>query len=380
MNSKKIYISGRAEGSYRTQNLIKVLLDNKYELFYNSIHFSFLSNAKGLKKIIRIILRLIDESFKRIYIIYNIYLCDILIQPAICNDFRFEINVAKFFNKTIIVDFYISIYDTMILDRKSYEIGSRKANYYYNLDLNSLKKADFVFFLNKTEANYYLFPFKINFNPSKHIILPLCVEETLKCKLNYYSNKNLTFNICWWGNYIPLHGLEVILEAMSILNNSGELNFHFHMFGNKNKLKETKYKNIIKNLGIQNNVTIENSFTFKNGKLSDFLKENCHLVLGNFGNSSKAKNVLVNKVIDGVAMKSPVLNGESLAPKDYFRNESIFYTENKPELISKKILEISRLSLDEVNSRVLKSYQVYEQNFSIDSFYDNLNHFFSTKL
>ena len=158
-----------------------------------------------------------------------------------CNEFKFELNLASIFKKKIIVDFYISIYDTEILDYKTYKPGSNKADYFYKIDYNLLKKANYIFFLNKTEATYYLSIFKIDYDSSKHIILPLCIEDKPFCKLNYFNSNNKVFNICWWGNYLPLHGLENILESIFYLKKNKDLKFKFYIFGNKDEKKILKY-------------------------------------------------------------------------------------------------------------------------------------------
>ena len=379
MNCNNIYIAGQSKGSYRTQNLIKFLLDNEYNIYYNSIHLKIFSESKGLNSILRKIVRFIDEIFKRLTICYNIIACDVLIIPAMCNHIQFELIIARIFRKKIITDFYLSIYDTIVLDKTIVKKKSRKAKYYYNIDLNLLKKSNYIFFLNQTEADYYLSLFNISFNPFKHIILPLCIEESIKCKLKYFQNKNKVFNICWWGNYLPLHGLDVIIESISFLRKKSDLNVKLYIFGNENQKKILEYTNLINSLDLQGYVIIKSGFSFKNGKLSNFLKENCDLVMGNFGDSSKAKNVLANKVLDGIGMKSPVLNGESIAPKRYFSEKHIFYSINDPNQISNKILEISKLSEKEINYRVRSSYEIFLKSFSTSAYYSNLNKFFTNK-
>lgn len=378
MKNKNIFIIGRSEGSYRTQNLIKYLLDNKYELYFNSFSITTYKKSIGLKKVLRKIIRLVDEVIRRTFIIYNILLSDIVILPALCNRYKFELKISKYFNKIIVVDFYISIYDTIILDRKTHELNSKEASYLFNLDLNILENSNYIFFLNQAEANYYLSPFNIEFNSLRHRILPLCVEEFFKCELNYVNGKSEVFNICWWGNYIPLHGLDKIIMAIYHLNESSDINFHLYLFGNKNINEELKYSNLIKSLNLEKKVTIKNDYTFKNRKLGDFLIKNCDLVLGNFGDSKKAKNVLVNKVVDGVAMRAPVLTGESIAPKEYFNEETIFYSKNEPQLIAREIIKVAKINQVIIQNRVKDSYLIFQNKFSVEAFYKNLDLFFNS--
>ncbi len=100
------------------------------------------------------------------------------------------------------------------------------------------------------------------------------------------------------------------------------------------------------------------------------------MVLGNFGDSDKAKNVIVNKLIDGVAMKAPVLTGESIAPKEYFDEDTIFYSSNSSEKIAEMIQFISSQTSNQMDFRVNKAYQIYESNFSVAAYYKRLSKIF----
>lgn len=311
--------------------------------------------------------------------IYQILISDIVIIPAMCNDVQNDLKIARLFRKIIITDYYVSYYDTFVLDRKTYPQGSKIANRLRNTDYNIISKATLTFFLNTTEARRYLDLVGITFDKERHVIVPLVVEESIKCQLPYFNSpdlKGVIFNVCWWGSYIPLHGLDNILKAFQILKGQNGTKFHLYLFGtNDNKSKP--YLNMIKELDISDVTTLYNEFTFKNGKLGEFLKLNCDLVLGNFGNSEKAKNVLVNKLLDGVAMKAPVLTGESIAPLEFFSEREIFYSKNSPAEIADMIYSISLTDKTDINIRIEKAYRVYLEHFSPSAFRNRLSDVFS---
>lgn len=56
-----------------------------------------------------------------------------------------------------------------------------------------------------------------------------------------------------------------------------------------------------------------------------------------FSTDEKAKNVLGNKLLDGVSMKALVLTGESKAAKEFSTSKNIFYTSHEPFYIAEKI-------------------------------------------
>ncbi len=369
---KNIYIIGEVKGSYRTQNLIKILLDSNHKIYYCSIvSLKYAGSMKFThrtrRKIIKILQKIIAFPTKILFL----SMADIVILPAMNNNRQFEFNIAKLFRKQIITDFYISEYDTKVNDRGLFEEGSKKAIKLKKFDRNITMNSSIVLYLNSTEAKRYSKLAEVDLSRIKHQVVPLCVDEKRGVELPFFTGKNDYISICWWGTYIPLHGIEKIIEAGKILNDKN-IKFRIYLFGNSHE-KSVVYSKVVEELSLQDVISIENDYTFKNGKLEEFLVHNCDIVLGNFGDSDKAKNVLVNKLIDGVAMKAPVLTGESIAPKEFFDGENdIFYSKNIPESIAQSIEYISNLDLDVIQSRINNAYEVYLSNFSEDSFKEKM--------
>lgn len=370
---KKIYLIGRINGSYRSQNIISILIKNNYSVFFDS-GSNYLDGIKRnsiwdkiLIKIIREIDALLEVSRK----IFMLCFSDIVILLAMNNAKKWELNLAKFLKKKIITDYYISLYDTQVLDRKNVSLKSLRAKKILKSDRRIVDKANEVIFLNKVEAERYLKLIDRDLKDVNYRIIPLCIDKKDEVKMPFFNKKQDFITICWWGTYIPLHGLEKIIDAMVILKKEN-IKFKLYLFGN-NKCEGEKYKNIIKELKLEEDIVIIDDYTFSNGKLGEFLVNNCDLVLGNFGESEKAKAVLVNKIIDGIAMKAPVLNGESSAPDEFFDySNDIWKTNNDPQSIAKKIKSIYSENREEILRRVENSYKIYEKNFSEKAFEDSI--------
>ena len=112
-----------------------ILLDQDQQIFYNSFQSNlFFENKQGVKRIIRIVIRSFEEIIRKITNLYYLLNSDIVILPAMCNDYQFELNLAFYLKKTIITDYYFSFYDTFILDRKEINKNSYKANKYFRFD------------------------------------------------------------------------------------------------------------------------------------------------------------------------------------------------------------------------------------------------------
>jgi hypothetical protein len=369
MQINNVYIIGRVEGNYRTQNLIKLFLDAHINLSYDTITIETYIKQRNINGLIAVILRKIQKIIKFFPRVYKLWVSDLVILPAMCNYNRVEFKIAKFFNKKIITDFYISYYDTFVLDRGEISMQSAKAKKLYKWDKKFIEDSTCTIFLNTSEAKYYTKLLNTAHISSKHKIVPLVIEESFKCDLPYFNseNHNNIFNICWWGTYIPLHGLEKIIESCLFLKEIENFKFHLYLFGT-NAVKAQPYIDLIEKNNLSHVITLKNDYTFKNGKLNAFLKKHCDLVLGNFGDSPKAKNVLVNKLIDGVAMKAPVLTGESIAPREFFSQNAIFYSMNNPKAIANNIYNISQKNTSEIEGYINNAYKVYENHFSVTAF------------
>ena len=370
---KKIYLIGKIIGSYRSQNIISILIKNNYSVFFDlgSNYLDGMKRNNIWNKILIKIMKILDKILEFPRKLLMLVVSDVVILLAMNNMKKWELNLAKFLKKKIITDYYISFYDTEVLDRKNVGLKSSKAQKILESDRRIVDKANEVIFLNKVEAERYLKLIDRDLKDVNYRIIPLCIDKKDEVKMPFFNKKNDFITICWWGTYIPLHGLEKIIDAMEILKKE-DIKFKLFLFGN-NEREGEKYQKIVKELMLEKNITIINDYTFSNGKLTKFLVDNCDLVLGNFGDSEKSKTVLVNKIIDGIAMKAPVLNGESSAPDEFFDySNDIWKAKNNPQNIAKKIKEIYLTDKKEVLRRVENSYKIYKKNFSEEAFEDKI--------
>lgn len=370
MKKERIFLIGNVLGSYRSQNLIKTLLDMEHTVFY----LPFVSAPVSIYFIFRKPLNLI---LLLLYVLASIYfIAQSKIVFVLAMNFQtrnfIQMFIAKLLRKKIIVDYYISCYDTLVNDRKTVDKESFSSKVLLIKDKLLMNLSDKVIFLNNAEKKYYQDVIDINLPETKNIICPLVVDSKtdfyLKNKKVWKRNKiSDDFTICWWGSYIPLHGLDKIIETFTFLTH---MPVKLFIFGN-NEQASSVYKDKIANLGLSEKVTIKNDFTFNNGKLQYFLENNCDLALGNFGDSRKAKTVLVNKVVDCLAMGLPCLTMKTKASSDLLPDNTIFYAEPTPEGIAEKIVYIIN-NPDESKQVGSNGYHVYKEIFSPEVFTRNI--------
>lgn len=286
-----------------------------------------------------------------------------------------KIKIAKLLRKKIIYDFYTSKYDTYVLDRKKYLKNSKKAQKMKNYDKYVLENSDLTIFLNEAEADYYCKVVGVDISKINYKILLIVTEKKPTARLDFFYNKREVFNICWWGSYIPLHGLDKIINTMKVLKYDYEFKFKLYILGNS-KQKSILYEKIVDENNLNGVIEIRNDLTFADNKLDKFLEHNCDLALGIFGQSRKAKTVISNKVVEACAMKIPILTGFSTGMHEYFDpDDDNYLCENNVYVMAKKIIYISnnkRESLKRANNNFL----IYKNNFSIERLGKKLNEIF----
>lgn len=348
----------------RTNKFVETILRSKYYSviyidLYNGLDFE--KKSKFKKKIITLL------TYTQSLI--ALFTCDILYFGADTHS-RKLFSLSLFFKKKVVKDFYNSLYETNINDRRLYLPDSNIAKGFLEEDKRVILKAFKLIFLNKSEAKRYAEICDINIDLIDYKIIPVSKERMKEVKKKFYNGETDVINICWWGTYIPLHGLDKIIEACRILVGMN-LNFKLYIFGDSEE-KSTEYREYVRKLDLERYIIFNNTFTFKNGMLHDFLIENCDVALGTFGDSVKAKTVIANKEIDAVSMKAPLITGFSQALNEYFDGvEDIIMIDNNPEEIASKIFEISKMNTSILYKMTDKAYSIFNMNFSEEKLLEN---------
>lgn len=360
----RVYLSGNVGGSYRAQNIIKVLGDSNIQYSYVPHQFFKLNSKNRYINICGLALSLLLTVPFRVFLI--LVASHLIVLPMNSHAVSvFDLILAKIFRKKVIVDYYISDYDTLVNDRKLLDEKSFGAKWALFKDKLFLERSDKVVFLNNSESFYYQGVAGVNLNSSKINIIPLCIDYKKELFEDESSSDNEKgFNVCWWGTYIPLHGLENLIKAFSFI---GDESVKLYLFGNSEE-KSMPYKKMVEDYNLNHKVFLINDHSFSNGKLAPFLKENCDLAIGNFGSSEKAKTVLVNKLVDSLSLGLPCLTRETKATRELLsQNEGIILTEPDPQSIAKNILWASenRAELIKVGNA---GKQKYLDAFSPDAF------------
>lgn len=256
--------------------------------------------------------------------------------------------------KKIVFDAFLSIYNSHVYDRKDVKRNSLKARYYYLLDWLSVRLADTILLDTQAHIDYFVKVFHAKKN-KLHRIWIGAYDGIFKPYKNY-EQKTHKLVVLWWGWYIPLHGIEYILEAAEILR--GEpIDFYFYGGGKgRKKAEKTKKERNLSNV------------IFKEAlKPDELVKEiqNCDIALGIFGNTDKTLMVIPNKVYEALACRKTVVTGDTNAAKEILqdRKHCVLCKVASGKDLAEKILYLKN-NKETRNTIAKNGYELYTEMFT----------------
>jgi glycosyltransferase involved in cell wall biosynthesis len=225
------------------------------------------------------------------------------------------LNAIKKSRALIINDFFFSLYDTLVHDRRLLNEKGFAAGLFHFLEGNMCRSADLNLVDTIHHGNFSAKEFKI----PKDKFLRIFVGSSFPA-YNAPSLKNKIegkFSVLFVGTFIPLHGIDIIVQAAGILRDDPEI--HFRLVGT-GQLKE-HIQNLVKKRGLPNIIFQDWVPTSKLGKLI----RSCDLSLGIFGQGEKASRVIPIKVFDICASGTCFITADTPAIREVFRHKENAY-------------------------------------------------------
>lgn len=261
---------------------------------------------KYFKRILEVWLRLIQINVQEIDAIF-IGFAPQLILPL----FRW-----KFKEKVVIIDFFISVYDTLIHDRKKFHDKGIVARICHMIDSNTLKHANHVITDTKADAKYFIEEF--HSDKSKFETLYLEADRTIYYPREQQKTDALTdkFVVLYFGSILPLQGVNVVLDAIKLLKDEEDI--FFQIIGPIPK----KY-----NKPIQSNV--EYIDWLSQEELAQYIA-NADLCLAGHFNSEidKASRTIPGKAYIYSAMEIQQILGDNIANRElYSEDDNVIFAE-----------------------------------------------------
>jgi len=121
--------------------------------------------------------------------------------------------------KPVIWDAFLSAYDTIVLDRRMAEPGSLLGRLTYSLDWCACRLSDRLFLDTPSHAAFFSKAFRVPANKVGSV--PVGAEAPFaRAKALPAPDHDRAFRVLFYGQLIPLHGIDVILDAAEMLKDA----------------------------------------------------------------------------------------------------------------------------------------------------------------
>ncbi len=276
-----------------------------------------------------------------------------------------DVFLAKFLNlfkrRPLIFDVFLSLYDTAVTDREIVPAGSVKAKLLHLIDRWSCRIADAVLLDTPAHIDYFVREFRL---PSeKFHAIPVGSSLKMSGPTQIHPRKDNKFNVLYFGSYIPLHGVDVILKAAKIIQDDIGNDIVFNLVGTGQLLPEMK--GLAASLNLKN-VTFIDRFV-KEEELAGFIS-NADICLGVFGKSDKALRVIPCKVYNCLALGRPLITARTLAIDGVLtHNENVcFSSPGDSASLAEAVLAL--MNDDSLRNIIAQNGMKYfDKNFSTDA-------------
>lgn len=274
--------------------------------------------------------------------------------PGGRDDIPLAKSLALFNRKPIIFDAFISQYDTKVFDKKVCREKSVRAKCYFYSDKIPCIISDLILLDTNEHIDYFVNTFGIKKEKFRRVFVGADDSLFYPVKAEKEDDK---FRVLFYGTYIPLHGIEYIVEAAKLLENNK--NIKFEILGSGQTYKDIM--NLSKKLKIKN-ISFKKEWFEKNPQKYIIKTDVC---LGIFGDTPKAKRVIPNKAFQAMAMEKPLITGDSPAAREVFSNEenAILCEMANPKAIAEAILLLKEDK--KLRKRIAENgYRLFKERFT----------------
>lgn len=267
--------------------------------------------------------------------------------------------VRVFWRGPIIGDGFISLFDSLVLDKGLSRRDSLAAKLSLWLDRYLLKHSRVA--LVDTDQHrllYQSFLREGEVGPCFHRIWAGADESDFPPldELPYQLGSGERFEVLFWGGFIPLQGVDVIIRAAALLDPAKvrlTIVGHGQTYPDCRELADSLQAEAV---------------VFEGWKTPAQLRElasRSHLLLGIFGSTEKAKRVIPNKAFQALALKKPLLTGRSIGIDELLKeDEDVLLCEmDDPEDLADGI-EWVRTHYEIASGIAERGYETFQQNCS----------------
>ena len=204
----------------------------------------------------------------------------------------------------------ISLYDTLVDDRRSFADGSLMSRFLRWMDLWTCGRSDLVLLDTDAHIEYFVDNFNLPRKRFARILVGAIEPEAVKETDSRGLLEEEKFNVLFVGKFTPLHGLPYMLEAAQRLKEVPEIVFHFVGSGQlTEEMRETARRMNLTNVRFTDWIPYELVPSYLN---------RADVCLGIVGTTAKAARVVPGKVYEALSMGQAVITADSPAIRELF--------------------------------------------------------------
>jgi glycosyltransferase involved in cell wall biosynthesis len=207
------------------------------------------------------------------------------------------------FGRGIVLDAFLSLYDSNVFDRKTHRPGSFAAGLDWFWDWSSIRLAKLVLLDTEQHIEYFVRTFRAPRTRFLRVWIG-ADEATFSPRMVPLKPR---FTVHFHGTFIPLQGISYILDAAALL---ADEEIEFRIVGSGQQFAAIQAK--AKRLSLAN-------VSFEGMKpLADIPRyiASAHVSLGIFGNTEKTGRVIPNKVFEQLAMGAATITADTPAIRE----------------------------------------------------------------
>ncbi len=206
--------------------------------------------------------------------------------------------------RPLILDHMMSPYDSLVHEKKRVREGGVVGRIIHRYERSILRSADIV--LTDTQPHRSYLAGRFGVDAEKIHPIPVGTDEEMFKPVSVPSRrgKKDLFQVLFYGSFLPLHGIDIILRAAQILRDSP---MRFTIIGGRGKaLRDFHAMRTMLNLH-----TVTHRRWVPYGDLPTVISEADVCLGGPFGNTGQARRIVTGKTFQSLAMGKPVIVGKS---------------------------------------------------------------------
>ncbi len=221
-----------------------------------------------------------------------------------------DIVLARLLNlwrrRTLVLVSFISLYDTIVLDRQKVARSSWRARMLFGLDRLAFRCADVVLVDTHAVADYFAEVFALDRGKFQRSMVGNVFDRFAPAAVE--AERHPPIKVLFYGTYVPLHGIECIVEAADLLRDE---DFDFALIGRGQLYEGVRADAAQRRL---KRVHFIDEWVNTEGLVEKM--RGADVCLGIFGTTPKAARVIPYKVFGALALGRPLITRDSPAARE----------------------------------------------------------------